>query len=293
MKKIVSSLVCWAIIFVLSGISSAAEKIFYYHTDQAGTPLAMTDESGNVVWKADYKPFGEVQGINPTAIENNEKFVGKERDKETDLYYFGARYMQDKSGRFMSPDPIAVYDPITGGFNEKILMNPQRLNPYAYALNNPYAYVDHDGNFAFLLAPIAIPFLEALGYTVLGLTTFKVLEQAYHNHRDGILNEGNSEEGSSSGEKGRSAGKLAPVPDAEGPHSVAKRDPKTGKVKKYETYRPQSNPNNPNEWESEKRYDSEGAPHYNKHTGQKVPTPHVHDPQTPGGVREPQSGEIP
>lgn len=180
MKKIVASFLCWAIIFILSGISSAAEKIFYYHTDQAGTSLAITDESGTVVWKADYKPFGEEHSINPAAVENNEKFIGKEKDKETGLYYFGQRYMKDDKGRFFSPDPVGPYDPMTGMFNEQILMNPQRLNPYAYALNNPYSYVDHDGKFAFVIAPLAIPFLEALGYTVLGLTTFKVIEQAYH-----------------------------------------------------------------------------------------------------------------
>jgi hypothetical protein len=37
----------------------AAEQVFFYHTDPAGTPLAMTDSTGMVVWKADYKPFGE------------------------------------------------------------------------------------------------------------------------------------------------------------------------------------------------------------------------------------------
>ncbi|MCL4474954.1 MAG: RHS domain-containing protein [Nitrospirae bacterium] len=60
----------------------ADEKVFFYHTDPAGTPLAMTDANGTVVWRADYKPFGEEQSITGT-LENNEKFVGKEKDKET------------------------------------------------------------------------------------------------------------------------------------------------------------------------------------------------------------------
>lgn len=131
--------------FILSSTAFAAEKIFYYHTDQAGTPLAMTDESGTVVWTADYKPFGEEQSINPATIENNEKFVGKEKDKETGLYYFGARYMKDSMGRFMAPDPVGSVDPMTGKINQKMLMNPQMLNPYSYGLNNPYKYIDPDG----------------------------------------------------------------------------------------------------------------------------------------------------
>ena len=47
--------------------------------------------------------------------ENNKQFVGKEKDKETGLYYFGARYMNDKIGRFISTDP--------GKFNGTVLLN--------------------------------------------------------------------------------------------------------------------------------------------------------------------------
>ena len=54
------------------------------------------------------------------------KFTGKERDTESGLDYFGARYYGSSMGRFMSPDPL-------GGHME----NPQSLNKYAYALNNP------------------------------------------------------------------------------------------------------------------------------------------------------------
>jgi len=35
------------------------ERIYYYHNDHLGTPQVMTDESGQVVWKADYEPFGK------------------------------------------------------------------------------------------------------------------------------------------------------------------------------------------------------------------------------------------
>ena len=131
-------------IFLLNGTVFAGEKVFFYYTDPAGTPLAMTDQSGNVVWRAVYKPFGEEQSITGT-VENNEKFVGKEKDKETGLYYFGARYMNDKIGKFVSPDPVGPVDPRTSKTNEKILKNPQRLNLYAYAGNNPYRYTDPFG----------------------------------------------------------------------------------------------------------------------------------------------------
>jgi len=119
--------------------------VYFYHTDPAGTPLAMTDEGGSVVWRADYLPFGEENLISGT-LANDYKFVGKELDKETGLYYFGARYMEAMIGRFVSPDPVGAVDPKTGGVNNKVLKNPQRINLYAYGLNNPYRYVDPDGN---------------------------------------------------------------------------------------------------------------------------------------------------
>jgi uncharacterized protein RhaS with RHS repeats len=36
-------------------------KVFYFITDHLGTPMKMTDESGAVVWSADYRPFGELR----------------------------------------------------------------------------------------------------------------------------------------------------------------------------------------------------------------------------------------
>lgn len=145
MKQIIKF--CFALniaIFILTGITFAAEKVFFYHTDPSGTPLAMTDQNGIVVWRADYKPFGEEQTITGP-IENNEKFIGKEKDKETGLYYFGARYMDPRIGRFISTDPVGPVEPWNSKTNHEMLLNPQNLNSYAYGLNNPYRYKDANG----------------------------------------------------------------------------------------------------------------------------------------------------
>jgi len=93
--------------------------------------------------------------------------------------------------------------------------------------------------------------------------------------------------------KTRGSNKLEPHPDAQGPHTTFRRDPQTGQVAHYETWQPQTNPRNPNQWTSVKRFDRSGGSHFNKSTGQDVPTPHVHDPTTPGGVRPPDPNEIP
>jgi RHS repeat-associated protein len=140
---------------LVAEIGSSGE-IRFYHTDPAGTPLAMTDVNGSVVWRADYRPFGEEQIITE-AVSNNYQFTGKEKDEETGLHYFGARYLESKIGRFVSPDPVGAVDSRTGSINEKVLRNPQRINLYAYALNNPYRYIDLDGN-----EDIELPLLERI-----------------------------------------------------------------------------------------------------------------------------------
>jgi RHS repeat-associated protein len=70
------------------------------------------------------------------------KFTGKERDTESGLDYFGARYYGSSMGRFMSPDWSEGPDPIP--FAD--LRNPQSLNLYGYVGNNPLSQVDDDGH---------------------------------------------------------------------------------------------------------------------------------------------------
>ena len=64
------------------------------------------------------------------------RFTGKERDAETGLDFFLARYYSGAQGRFTSPDPF-----LASGRPE----DPQSWNRYAYARNNPLAYIDPTG----------------------------------------------------------------------------------------------------------------------------------------------------
>ncbi|MDE1155564.1 MAG: hypothetical protein PW735_07500, partial [Acidobacteriaceae bacterium] len=65
------------------------------------------------------------------------RYTGKERDSESGLDHFGARYYGASMGRMMSPDP--------GWFFSSHLANPQTWNQYAYVLNNPLKFTDPDG----------------------------------------------------------------------------------------------------------------------------------------------------
>jgi RHS repeat-associated protein len=69
-------------------------------------------------------------------------FTGKERDAESGLDYFGARYYASSMGRWMSPDWSAKEDPVPYAK----LDDPQTLNLYGYVRNNPLSQVDPDGH---------------------------------------------------------------------------------------------------------------------------------------------------
>ncbi|HXM48295.1 MAG TPA: RHS repeat-associated core domain-containing protein, partial [Pyrinomonadaceae bacterium] len=140
------------------GSGSSSVQIHWLVTDQLGTPrmifdqsgsLTLTDQNGNYVsgmTRHDYLPFGEelgagVGGRTPqqghgAADGVRQHFTDKERDNETGLDYFGARYFASTQGRFTSPDPLMA---------SAYVENPQSWNRYSYALNNPLKYVDPEG----------------------------------------------------------------------------------------------------------------------------------------------------
>ncbi len=118
----------------------------YLHTDHLGTTRLITDQNGNVVSRHDFAPFGEEIPANQVGRDAhfgpyndtvNQQFTAKERDPESGLDYFGARYYGSALGRFTSPD-----EP----FESQRYENPQTLNLYAYVRNNPLALTDPDGH---------------------------------------------------------------------------------------------------------------------------------------------------
>ncbi|WP_445941478.1 RHS repeat domain-containing protein [Pseudomonas syringae group genomosp. 3] len=101
-------------------------KVYYYHTDQIGTPLEMTDAEGQIVWQAKYAPWGLIKQLVVNEVEQNLRFQGQYFDVETGLHYNTFRYYDPEIGRFITQDPIRL----SGGDNL-----------YLYA-PNPYGWVD-------------------------------------------------------------------------------------------------------------------------------------------------------
>lgn len=117
---------------------SPSNNIFYYFGDRLGTSREIV-QSGQTssCYDADFYPFGGERTPIVNTCTQNYKFTGKERDSESGLDNFGARYNSSQIGRFMSPD-----EPFYSGR----LDNPQDLNLYSYVRNNPVTNVDPDGH---------------------------------------------------------------------------------------------------------------------------------------------------
>jgi RHS repeat-associated protein len=120
---------------------NGANGISYYFSDHLKTVAVIGDSTGHIKAESDYYPWGgELQLINNDS--NHFKFTGKERDSESAVDYFGARYYSNALGRFItadwSPRPVPV--PYSD------LQDPQTLNLYGYVRNNPLSKIDPDGH---------------------------------------------------------------------------------------------------------------------------------------------------
>ncbi len=105
------------------------DDVWFYHCDHLGTPQEMTDHTGAIIWKAEYKAWRDCKAEkaksnffeNSEIISNNIRFQGQYFDEETGLHYNRYRYYSPYVGRFISKDPIGLL----GG-----------NNVYAYAPNS-------------------------------------------------------------------------------------------------------------------------------------------------------------
>jgi len=116
-----------------------------FHTvDWLGTRRVETDNCGNPITGYRNYPFGDNQTTlslgspcQTPSYDTERHFTGKERDAESGLDNFGARYYGSSMGRFISADPFTV----TPGR----VVDPQQLNLYAYVRNNPLKHIDPTG----------------------------------------------------------------------------------------------------------------------------------------------------
>ena len=126
--------------------SPSGSRTSYLTSDHLGSTRAVTDSNGLVKARHDYLPFGEeiqagiggrAAGQGYVADTFRQKFTQKERDNESGLDYFLARYYSSGQGRFCSTDSVTV--------TPERFSDPQQFNAYAYTRNNPLRFVDPSG----------------------------------------------------------------------------------------------------------------------------------------------------
>ncbi|HSQ21439.1 MAG TPA: RHS repeat-associated core domain-containing protein [Coriobacteriia bacterium] len=115
----------------------ASAELFSYHTDAAGSVVAITNPTGSVVARYRYDAFGavtSVAGSDPIATRNPLRYRAYYHDASTGLYYLPARSYDPATARFLSPDPA----PPSAG-------DPLSLNAYAYCEGDPVNSSDPTG----------------------------------------------------------------------------------------------------------------------------------------------------
>jgi RHS repeat-associated protein len=139
-----------------STAAPAASGTEYLMADALGSTRVVLDATGSVKERIDYLPFGEeiatpiggraspyTTGLYPSNPDiEAQKFTAKERDTETGLDFFGARYFSGPQGRFTSPDPSNL---------SVDFWLPQTWNRYSYVLNNPLNMADRNGLWPFYI----------------------------------------------------------------------------------------------------------------------------------------------
>jgi len=128
----------------------AGEYVNYHLTDFLGSTVATIDEDANIISRESYQPYGKSEGVRSADYQQSIDspnhpvgYAGHVEDKDLGLVYMQARYYDPVVGRFLSTDPAGVFGHVRN--------NPKMFNRYTYANNNPYKYIDSDGEFAHLI----------------------------------------------------------------------------------------------------------------------------------------------
>jgi RHS repeat-associated protein len=116
-------------------LATYAGDTIFNHSDWLGTERVRRYYANHVTETCTSNPFGDALSCTSSPTNTSPlHFTGKQRDFESGLDNFGARYDSSSMGRFMSPDPL-------GGHQE----DPQTLNKYVSVRNNPLNLTDPTG----------------------------------------------------------------------------------------------------------------------------------------------------
>ena len=156
-----------------NGAATGTAIYRYIHPDHLGSTNVVTDGSGTVAQLLDYYPYGATR-ISSNTYPTNEKrqYIGQYSDTGTGLSYLQARYYDSVRGQFISQDPVFLGNP-----GDQDIRNPQSLNAYSYANDNPIVNKDTTGKTSAALFAAII----ALAYVVVAYAALFITNPAFHN----------------------------------------------------------------------------------------------------------------
>ena len=166
------------------------EATYYYHPDHLGSVSVVSNHRGEPYERVEYLPFGEIwiEETDPATGYIPFRFTSKELDEETGLYYYGARYYEPATSRWMSPDPAGfeLINPMDkNGKPRSTYYLVESLNWYAYVSNNPVKYIDPTGGSSIAIGGAAVAAALAeptpigeiiIGGIILGMIISQALE---------------------------------------------------------------------------------------------------------------------
>ncbi len=123
---------------------------YFYHSDHLGSANIITDYEGGVYEHIEYTPYGELWEEQKSDVFDRIpfRFTAKELDDETGNYYYGARYLNPRTSRWISSDPagLDLINPMDEeGKPRQSFSIIESMNWYSYVSNNPIKYVDPTG----------------------------------------------------------------------------------------------------------------------------------------------------
>jgi RHS repeat-associated protein len=119
------------------------DTLYFYHPDHLGTPIARTETSGSLVWRAEHRPFGGLHSLPVSTVTNNLRFPGQYFDEESGLHQNWFRDYDAAIGRYREPDPLGVANAAT--FSPSTPADDPVRQMYAYAESNPLTRIDPEG----------------------------------------------------------------------------------------------------------------------------------------------------
>jgi RHS repeat-associated protein len=109
----------------------------FVHSNYLGSTSFFTDAAGTKIASIAYRPFGNVAST--SGVVDVRTYGAHPFDEESGLFYMRRRYYAPELGRFLTPDPLALFKP------QRVLDRPRALHPYAYTGNDPVNNADPDG----------------------------------------------------------------------------------------------------------------------------------------------------